>query len=421
MFYSRNFTYGLLTLMLFIPFVAYVFVINAWQPPTYRLYFIVLIYGLAFLYFLGNKFISRPKYLYYYILYIIFIIIWTFFNGEEERRGILAILFNNKEIAILFLILIIYNTHYTIKFLKKSLLIIKITVFIAALASIIQVFDTSFLSAFSYKGITKFQELDLYQFRRPSIFGFADPNEIGLSFIPLLSVLVGVLIYQKNRIYIVFLILGGLIALLSNARYVMIGFLILTLQILIVNKNKILSNFKYIFITGVSLTVLYITLIYLGYNIPNWIGERLWAEGSIQETTRYKAIGTFVTFFPQTPIFGTGVHLTDEIEAASKEIGSSQIHVGYLSYLVSYGIVGCFFLFGFWFHLLINLYKSAKKTNYWGSFFAFLIYFWSQATLVNNSLFFYGLIFALVFDKYFKDSVIKNRMYKDFELTINNY
>ena len=47
--------------------------------------------------------------------------------------------------------------------------------------------------------------------------------------------------------------------------------------------------------------------------------------------------------------------------------------------------------------------KTAKKTNYWGSFFAFLTYFWAQATLVNYSIFFYGLMFALVFDKYFQD------------------
>jgi len=98
------------------------------------------------------------------------------------------------------------------------------------------------------------------------------------------------------------------------------------------------------------------------------------------------------------------VHLTEEIKEASKAVGSSQIHVGYLSHLVSFGIVGSFFMFGFWFLLAKKLYKSAKYTKYWGSFFAFLIYLWAQTTLVYYSIFFYGLIFAFVFDKYVKDN-----------------
>ena len=144
-------------------------------------------------------------------------------------------------------------------------------------------------------------------------------------------------------------------------------------------------------------------MVYLGYDFLDWYNTRLLAEGSIKETTRFKAIENFIVFFPREPIFGTGVHLTDEILSASKSVGSSQIHVGYLSHLVSYGLVGSFFLFGFWYLIAKKLLITAKQTNYWGSFFAFLTFLWAQATLVHFSIFYYGLIFALVFDKYIQD------------------
>ena len=95
----------------------------------------------------------------------------------------------------------------------------------------------------------------------------------------------------------------------------MIGFLILTFQILIVNKVKILGAFKYILITFISFFILYQTIIFLGYDIQSCINQRLFIEDSIEETTRYRAFNTFAIFFPQNPYFGTGLHLTDEIEA----------------------------------------------------------------------------------------------------------
>ena len=118
-----------------------------------------------------------------------------------------------------------------------------------------------------------------------------------------------------------------------------------------------------------------------------------------------KAIDNFLFYFPQKPFLGTG-ELTDEIKAASQAVGSSHIHVGYLSHLVYYGIVGCFFLFGFLYLLMKELYNTAKNTNYWGSFFAFMVFLWSFATMSESSIFYPGLIFALIFDKYFRDNII---------------
>ena len=126
-------------------------------------------------------------------------------------------------------------------------------------------------------------------------------------------------------------------------------------------------------------------------------------EGEIEETTRYKAFGTFIEFFPGAPIFGTG-QLTEDIAEASHEVGSSHIHVGYLSHLVYYGIIDCFFLFGSWYLLLKRLYTTAKYSCFRGSLFAFISFLWSFATMSQSSLFYSGLIYVMVFDKYFHDN-----------------
>jgi hypothetical protein len=95
--------------------------------------------------------------------------------------------------------------------------------------------------------------------------------------------------------------------------------------------------------------------------------------------------------------------MSEEVWIASNAFGSSQIHVGYLAHLVAFGAIGSLFLFGFWFALTLNLRKTAMKTGYWGSFYAFLVFLWSNVTLVHYTIFFYGLIFALIFDKHYKD------------------
>jgi len=246
----------------------------------------------------------------------------------------------------------------------------------------------------------------LYQDRRTSIFGFVDLNELGLSFLPLLSILIGYKIKYRIRNYSMYLLLGGLISILSNNRYVMFGFIILSVQVLLARKVRLTSLINYVLVSSILFLIIFQVLKIFDYDLQQWFENRLFVEGSITETTRFKAIMNFLYFFPKYMIWGTGVHLTEEIRTASEAIGSSQIHVGYLSHLVSYGLVGSALLFGFWFLLLKDLYKSAKTSNYWGSYYAFLVYFWAQLTLVNYSIFFSGLIFALIFSQYFKTKKI---------------
>ena len=306
--------------------------------------------------------------------------------------------------AIVLLVIIIYNSKFDDNFIKRTTIIFKITAILAIFASIIQFFHPHFLDAMKYTPSQSHLITDnIYTDKRLSIFGFVDLNELGLSFIPFSAVIIGHLFSNKLKSYIFLTIVVGIISLVSNNRYCMIGFMLLTIQFAFYNKKGLKNYLKFITIAVALILTFYFVLDILGYNLLDWYHERLLAEGSIEQTTRWKAWGNFIYFFPKYFLWGTGEFNAPAVARASHSIGSSQIHVGYLAHLVSYGIVGSFFFFGFLFMIAKSLFKHAKITNYWGSFFAFLIFLWAEATLVVYTIFFTGLIFALIFDKYYID------------------
>jgi len=403
----NKFTYTILLLFLFSPLIAIIYP-HLPLPKDVDFFFRLIFWSYGFIFiFLANinkQKLVIPKAVYYLAAYILFLFIWNFGNGNLERRGLVNIIVNNVHLTTIFSIIIIYSTRFSDQFIKYSLKIIKITIFIAALLSLVQVINPNFMKAIYYEGFN-LKGYSLYEVRRTSIFGYA-PNALDFSYIPLLSIFIGVYSFSKKKMLFFFLFLGSITAMLSNSRSIIIGFIILSLQLFITYKIKMKGIFRYlVIIIPIIIIVLYL-LSYLHYDILDWYNVRLFAEGSIQETTRYKAIDNFLIFFPDVMWFGNGVGMTDAIKSASASVGSSQIHVGYLSHLVYWGLVGSFFLFGFWYQLAKKLYKTAKRTNYWGSFFAFLTFLWANATLVHFSIFHYGLIFAFVFDKYYQDKYI---------------
>ena len=139
----KKITFFLFLSMLFMPVLALVG--NNLNLPKdiifyYRLIFWV--YGFSFVF---NKLsngirIKFPKMLFFLLLFILYQFIWSFYNGDMERRGLFKIIVNNVQLSTLFVILIIYNTKFSENFIKTAIRIIKITVIVAAVASVIQVF-----------------------------------------------------------------------------------------------------------------------------------------------------------------------------------------------------------------------------------------------------------------------------------------
>lgn len=81
---------------------------------------------------------------------------------------------------------------------------------------------------------------------------------------------------------------------------------------------------------------------------------------------------------------------------------SSQVHVGYLDHLISWGIIGSIFYFGFLIMVIWEFRKTALHSQFWGSFYAICIFMFANLTLVKHHMFFYGILYAFVFNKYFE-------------------
>jgi len=145
-----------------------------------------------------------------------------------------------------------------------------------------------------------------------------------------------------------------------------------------------------------SLFILFLFTINLGKTGAGaYIAERLLANTA---STRFLAFELFAKYFPENPFFGTGEHVTAEL-ARSLQGRSSQIHVGYLSHLFEFGIFGSILLFSFWFYIAKRLFKTSRRFNYYGTFLGFLCFLVANLTLVKYSIFEYGIILSLLFNK----------------------
>jgi hypothetical protein len=403
---SRLTQYFLLLLLLS-PLLSY-FTLSRFDRSIVFFWGPIIVFIWIIYFFNSPKKLKVPSYAWWLLFFILYELIYKLIEIGMTAEFLKSVIIYNQNVYVLFMIIIINNTKFNEGFTKKAVMLMKVTVILAAIVSFVQIINRDFWNASVFwqkdKETINLLTGNIYQDRRASIFGYIDMNEIGLSYLPLLSVLTGFLLFYRKKSYPAFLLLGGISALLSNTRYVMISFIIITLQIAIYHRYRVTGVLKYLIMGTVLFFALYQLLMLFGYNFKDWMTSRLFTEGSIRETSRYQAIEVFSMFFPKYAIFGSG-GMTDAIQSASTSVGSSQIHVGYLSALVYFGLVGSFFLFGFWFFLIKYLYINAKKTKYWGSFFAFLIFLWANLTLVNFHIFFYGIIFALAFDKYYADKM----------------
>lgn len=411
-------TNRLLYLLLLSPILAYLYTVHLALPKNIAFFFVFVVFCYGIVFVLIKNRLVVPLFAKFILFFALYRMISQFFHPIE--RHLITDIYHHILYFVNFLaVVIIYNTYFNDKFIERTINIIKITVVLAGIVSIIQVFDSNFLNPNIFFGKDMDNLDSIYTIRRTSIFGLIHPLSLGLSFVPLLSILIGYMLHEKKN-FIIFLLIGGLVTLLSNTRFIMIGFILITMQVVIQKEAKMSIYIKPIVTITISIFICLLILQKLGYDFKEWYQDRLMVEGNFKATTRYEAIGNFLKFFPEKPLFGTG-GMTSAIKEASLEIGSSQIHVGYLQALVFYGVIGCFFLFTFYYLLARRLYKLAKVTNYWGSFFSFLVFLWAFTTQTHESIFFYGLLFSLVFDKYYFEKYSKSNAYYLANLNKNNF
>jgi hypothetical protein len=393
-------------LLLFAPIFGYIsYQITGFDGRQMLSYLALPLY---LLFLLGhNRKIIIPRFIGIFIIYVIYVYIWNILIGVIEDKGFLKFIFNNFHIYFILVLIIIYNVTITDKTYNKFTLTIKLLLLVALIGSLIQFFiDPNWMIR---PADWEINSGNIYLDRRPSVYTYVSPNDYGISILAFFSLILAIQIKSRNIKWIIlFIIMVGLYSFLSNSRYVMLSFIIVLVQIYLSSENKI--KILTLFYSIIALGILYyIYTVTLGVNLQKLSEERLFAEGSIQATSRYGAFINFLEFFPQNPIFGNGYQVSKEVREASQDIGSSRIHVGYLSHLVSYGVVGSFLLFYVWFALARDLYRKAKKSKFYGSFFAYLVFLFANATFPEFNMFFPGLILAVLFSEYFyRKSILMN-------------
>lgn len=351
-----------------------------------------------------KKKLNVPKYIYPLIILFFYYSIWNFFNGRVEEFGIIELIFKNYTLHTISILLIIENVNFNYKFINASIKVFKILALLSIVVIFIQFIFKSFF--FTPKTIIGLSSGEFNT--NNSIWGYLTSIDIGLSFLPIMALLINDSLIKKKLIQsLLWLVISGLVAFMTNARWIMINFsFLLFLPIYLIPGSKI-KNIAFSLI-GALIVILLLNEFFNVTDIEtnSYIENRILSKSA---NSRLLAIDLFSEYFPLHPFLGSGVHVGNDLrrELAGR---SSQIHVGYLSHLYEFGIVGSVFLFLFWFFIAKIFYRTAKISKQYGIFIGFLCFLLANLTLVEYSSFYMGLIFLFVFNRFYRNKYVLNNI-----------
>lgn len=377
-----------------------------------------LIYRLIYIYRNGIN-LKLP---YYVVIFGIFtfyaVFSHAFLSNELKTDGIFKYLYSNQYLLTLIVLVIVENTTFPPKWISWAIKILFFSLIVAAIVSIIQIFDPLFFTKNSnlIQGLP-FDRFEDYYRNNPnnvtsdvsrifekyrfSIYSYINEISVGMDSLAIFSLLIALKSYRWLR-SLILVAAAAIISFLSSARWIMLNFLVVASQnVWIGNRIKILNFVKYGFY-GIILLLLLLSLMkFTGINIEQFTQDRLLSKSA---NTRIYAFEVFTKVYPDQPIFGTGGVDTPKMQNLIQG-RTSQIHVGYLKLFYYYGLFGGVLYLSFLASLLIRLWKMARGSNYWGSFFALMTFAIANFTLVVFGLnWSYGLILALIFSNHFYEN-----------------
>ncbi|MFC2149025.1 O-antigen ligase family protein, partial [Bacteroidota bacterium] len=355
-----------------------------------------------------------PNYVILFGVFTFYTILSSIFvSNELIEEGAFKYLYSNSFLLTFFAFVVIENTSFPPSWMKIAIKVLGFTLIIAAIVSVVQIFEPLFLvkGKSLIKGLS-FERIEEYYRNNPeeetgsisrflsgyrlSIYSYINGISVGIDTICILSLLIAL----KSQNWVktgVWVVAAALVSFLSSARWIMLNFLVVASQIIWISKNKLLNTFKYV-LFGVMIIIFLVPIIeYSGMDIQKFIEERLLSKSAY---TRILAFEIFSKVYLDNPIFGTGGVNTPKMERLISG-RTSQIHVGYLKLFYYYGLVGGVIYLTFLASLLNRLWKMAQRSNYWGGFFAFLAFAIANLTLVELDLFYFGLLLALIFSNHF--------------------
>ncbi len=362
----------------------------------------------------GTK-IKIPNYLIFYLLFIFYEFYSTFELLGRDFKYIY--LLGYGPIGGFNMLLIIEN----IKIKKREFEFIfkwsRYVLIIAIITIILQ--QTVDSSIFSDKWLIEDNADPIYgpnEFRLHSIYSWIDMVAYGFVFVPIFILIVEQAHRNKKSI-IIWITAGILYAFFTKSRWILLNSLFVFLILIINEKYKIWSFIRLLIIIPVISIGVIVLLNIANVNVDGILKDRILESNKKEKSagTRLIAFEAFNRLYWQSPLFGKGniAYGMGGIEKQDYQLRSflrgrsSQIHVGYLMLFYSFGIIGGFFFLAFLTLLLTKLYKDATKTTYWGPFLAVMGFALANLTLVMFSIFHIGFIFAMVANKYYIESQVR--------------
>jgi hypothetical protein len=354
-----------------------------------------------------------PTYLIFLLLFTLYTIISDLLLVGKELN--FKYIYTNGTMGSLMVIFLVENTYFPKKFMDYALKISSFILVIAFLVILIQQFYdiTFFVNPVDIEGLTNSMFTET---RLPSIYSWIGGLYIlGLCYFPVMAIVVGdALKSGNNNISSWHMIMGAITAFISKSRFIMLNYIVLVFLIPIYRRVDFFKVVKFSLYVIVICGSIYLGSKQIGFDMDKILSERIFETKSqdIRHSTagtRLLAIQIFEKLFPENPLFGKGrKHYTPknstDYELLQELQGrSSQIHVGYLSLFYYYGIVGGSLFLAFTIATIVRMYKTAKKTLYWGPVFGFgqLVIYNFTGVILNFMIM--GIILCYVFDKYYRD------------------
>jgi hypothetical protein len=344
-----------------------------------------------------------PNYLICLIIFSLYHLYSVFHNDlVPPNSSLFSFLLSDGYVFACIAFFIIENMNIEEWFIFKMNRHILVAVVISLIVSLIQV---KYVSFFISPQITSDEDSAVFldEGRNYSIYSWVDINSLGVTFPILIAILISV--YEKRQTLSLIVLSAIAVSFLTKTRYVMISVIIVLSQLLLSSKFNFKKKFSYIFIIILVIASLVGVARSLNVDMQKVVDERILEKGKdISESSagaRLTSYNVFIVKFPEHPWFGVGPHTRDDV-LDLLGVGIPLIHIGYLSYLYYYGIIGCLFFFLSLFFLLRDAWLVGRRHKFWGSFYGLLAFCVANLTFVYFNLSEPGIIIAIIYLSFYK-------------------
>jgi len=380
----------------FYPLLAWAFHFVNDKPMSFYLNLLMLPLALYLLVTAPNR---LPKYVVYFLLFTLYHVGSTFITDTipKDQNKIFFIFADFNVVACSYLI-IMANTVFDEKFMRRMNRNIFIIVIISLLVSIVQIKDPMF---FFNTAIDMESYVGAEDTRNASIYSWTGINSSGITFPVLIAILLN--FYRPgSRAFILIVISGIVVSFLTRARFVMLSALVVFSQLIFARG---VSLFKAISLIAVFVGGLY-AMIYvsgeLGFDVEEVISSRILEKDNEMGSAKARVTSyeVFLKVFPENPVFGVGPETRQDVKDLLGD-EAPMIHVGYLSYLYFYGIIGSSLLFLALYHMMRNAWQVGKTHGFWGSFYGLVAFAFANATFVYFNFSEMGILLAAMYLYYY--------------------